>query len=146
MFQAPPLAYSYLTSMYDSHVPWRMALPPKSIEVGSQASSGVTPPPTHTLHLLLNKESSNLAVKHPPPPRTEEASSCQFRSPTVAGGFGSPDTPSRPVPSSDASVRGGAYLDLALGHAQGVGEAGSLRSGQVFGLLEGFFQGENLLA
>lgn len=38
------------------------------------------------------------------------------------------------------------YLDLALGHSQRIRESSSLRTGQIFGLLEGFLQGENLLS
>lgn len=44
--------------------------------------------------------------------------------------------PARPPP----------HLDLALGHAQGVGEARALRARQVLGLLEGLLQREDLLA
>lgn len=38
------------------------------------------------------------------------------------------------------------YLDLALGHSQGICESSSLWTGQIFGLLEGFLQGEDLLS
>ena len=38
------------------------------------------------------------------------------------------------------------YLDLWLRHAEGVGELGPFWAGQVFGLLEGLLQREDLLA
>lgn len=38
------------------------------------------------------------------------------------------------------------YLDLALGHAQGVGQSSSLWSRQVFGLFESFLQSKDLLS
>lgn len=37
------------------------------------------------------------------------------------------------------------YLNLRLGHAQCIGELGSLRASQVLGLFEGLLQGEDLL-
>lgn len=39
-----------------------------------------------------------------------------------------------------------AYLDLGLGHAQGVGQLGALGPRQVLGLLERLLQREDLLA
>lgn len=38
------------------------------------------------------------------------------------------------------------YLHLTLGHSQGVGQAGSLWTGQIFRLLKRFFQSKNLLS
>lgn len=37
------------------------------------------------------------------------------------------------------------YLNLRLGHPQGVRQLRPLRTGQILGLLEGFLQGEDLL-
>lgn len=37
------------------------------------------------------------------------------------------------------------YLDLRFGHAQRISQPGSLRPGQVLGLLEGFLQSEYLM-
>lgn len=57
----------------------------------------------------------------------------------------SPVCGSRRVSSSTYGNRGVGYLDLALGHAQGVGQPGSLGARQIFRLFESFFQGEDLL-
>jgi len=38
------------------------------------------------------------------------------------------------------------YLHLTLGHAERVGESSALRSGEVFGLFEGFLEREDLMS
>jgi len=38
------------------------------------------------------------------------------------------------------------YFHLTLGHAERVGESSALRSGEVFGLFEGFLEREDLMS